>query len=99
MQRSVEMDKFNNVPVEEDTIIIFRKRATIGEYKVLHEMWVWDGITAESIIFATEDIVELTDKEIEKKVKMLPFVNEGPGITLKRTDSGFTFVNFNFKTE
>jgi len=91
------LKKFNNVPVEEDTKILFQLEVTLGEYKVLYEKWFWDGITAESIIFANEDVAELTDSEIEKKVRTSPLLNEGTIITLTRSDSGFTFVNFNFE--
>lgn len=95
----VAMGKFNNVPVEQDTKIIFQQEATLGEYEVLYQKWFWDGITAESIIFANEDVAELTDKEIEEEVKTSPLLNEGSSVTLKRPESGFTFVNFNFETE
>lgn len=50
------MSKFENVPVEEDTKIIFEQEATLGEYEVLYQKWFWDGISAESIIFANEDV-------------------------------------------
>lgn len=93
------MNKFNNVPIEEDTKIIFQLQETLGEYDILYQKWFWDGITAESIIFANEDIAELTDKEIEEEVKDSPLLNEGSSVTLKRSSSGFTFVNFNFETE
>lgn len=93
------MDKFKNVPIEKETTILFEKRVTFGEYDALYQKWFWDGITAESIIFANEDVAELTDKEIEAKVKTSSLLNEGSSVTLKRSDSGFTFVNFNFVTE
>ncbi len=93
------MSKFNNVPVEEDTKILFQQEVTLGEYEVLYQKWIWDGITAESIIFADEDIVKLKDNEIEAAVKTSPLLKEDSSITLNRSESGFTFVNFNFKAE
>jgi len=48
------MSKFQNVPVEEDTKILFQAEGTLGEYRVLYQIWVWDGIFAESIIFAEQ---------------------------------------------
>lgn len=92
-------NKFKNIPTEEDTKILSRQEKTIGEYIVLHEIWVWDGIYAESIIFANEDIEGLSDQEIEKMVRSLPILDENSDLTLTRTESGFTFVNFNFKTD
>ena len=93
------MSKFENVPVEEDTKIIFEQEATLGGYEILYQKWFWDGISAESIIFANEDVAELKDNEIKAEVKESPLLKEGSSITLKRTESGFTFVNFNFETE
>lgn len=93
------MGKFNNVPVDEGTKIIFEQEASLGEYEVLYQKWFWDGITAESIIFSNEDIAELTDKEVEEEVKTSPLLNSDSNVTFKRCDSGFTFVNFNFETK
>jgi len=91
-------DKFNNVPVEDDTRILFRNEAKFGDYDVLYEMWTWDGISAESIIFASDDISDLTDEKLEQEVrKSLPEKKES-AVTIKRLDAGFTFENFNFET-
>lgn len=91
--------RFDNVPVEEDTTILFQLEVTLGKYEVLYEKWCWDGITAESIIFVNEDVSNLDEKEIEQEVRSSPLVKQGEGMTVKRSDSGFTFVNFNFVTD
>jgi hypothetical protein len=91
-------DKFKNVPVEGDTRILFRQEAEFGTYEVLYEMWSWEGISAESIIFASDDISDLTDEELEQEVRKSPLVKKESAVTIKRLDSGFTFVNFNFET-
>ena len=92
-------DKFSEVPVDKGTTILFQHEAKLGEYSVLYQKWYWDGITAESIIFSTDDISALTDDEIESEVRNSPLVNEDSSITLSHAESGFTFVNFNFETE
>jgi len=89
--------KFDNVPVEEDTRMLFRKETKLDKYDVLYEQWSWDGIYAESIIFANDDISGLSDEEIEQEARKSPLIQEGSGITLKRLKE-FTFVNFNFET-
>lgn len=89
--------KFDDVPVDKDTRVLFRQEAKLGKYDVLYEMWSWEGISAESIIFANDDVADLTDEEIEQETRKSPLVKEGSQITLKRLDSGFTFVNFNFE--
>lgn len=92
-------EKFRDVPVEEDTRILFETEAYLGGYDVLYQKWFWEGITAESIIFRSEDVADLTDAEIEAEVRTSPLVRADSQVTLKRDDSGFTFVNFNFETE
>lgn len=90
-------NKFDGIRVEDDTRILFRKEAKLGHYDVLHEKWNWEGIKAESIIFANDDIPGLTDEEIEQEVRKSPLIKEGSQITLKRSRE-FTLVNFNFET-
>jgi hypothetical protein len=91
--------KFEKVSVEKGTQIIFQTEAELGEYEVLYQKWHWDGVTAESIIFSSEDISNLIDNEIEAEVRESPLVKEGTSMTVKRSESGFTYVNFNFETE
>jgi len=91
-------DKFSKVPVDDDTAILFRAEVKFGDFDVLYEKWCWEGIAAESIIFVSEDVATMTDAAIEMEVRTSPLVNSNARITLKRIDSGFTFVNFNFTT-
>ena len=46
-----------------------------------------------------EDIDGLEKEENVNEVKTSPLVNKDSKITFKRSDSGFTFVNFNFETK
>ena len=92
------MSKFNNIPEQKDTEIIFRAETRFGDFDVVFERWKWDGILAESIIFDEDDVSEMTDDEIITQVKDSPLfdgkINKGdPKI---RHISGFVFVNFNF---
>lgn len=89
-------DKFKNVPVEEDTNIIFSLEAQFGDYEILYQKWSWEGVTAESLIFDSRDVAGLTDEELIAEVKTSPLLKEESQVTLKRGDSGFVFVNFNF---
>ena len=93
------MDRFKDVPVEDDTKIIFQQEAKLGDYDILYQKWFWEGIAAESIIFANEDVIDLSDEEIEMKVRTSPLLKTGSSITMKRLESGFTFVNFNFEVK
>jgi outer membrane scaffolding protein for murein synthesis (MipA/OmpV family) len=88
--------KFYNVHVEEDTSIIFQTEATFGDHEVLYQKWQWEGITAESIIFVTEEIADIDDETLLNEIKASPLVQEESEITVKTSETGFTFFNFNF---
>ena len=92
------MSKFSNVPVEDDTKILVSLENKLGERDVLYQKWFWDGITAESLIFVSDEIVYLTDNELKAEVQTSPLV-KSDSITISRSDGGYTFVNFNFVTD
>jgi hypothetical protein len=91
-------DKFDAVPIEADTQILFQLNAKLDDYDVLYQMWVWDGVTAESFIFLSSDIADLTDEEVKALSKSSPMIKEDSELTMSRNAEGYTFVNFNFKT-
>jgi len=95
-REDIMANKFKNVPTDQDTYIDFEQEASLGKYNVLYQKWHFDGITAESIIFCNGDITDLHDNDIKQEVKESPIVNKDSKMTIKRSKSGYTFVNFNF---
>ncbi len=91
------MAKFDKLPVEQDTNVISRKRIKILNYDAVHEIWSWDGIKGESIIFVTEEINELSENEIIDLVKSAFQVEDISQVTISQGKSDFTFVNLNFE--
>ena len=91
--------KFDGVPADEGTKILFRLEAKLGKFEVLYEQWYWEGILAESIIFANDDILGMTDEEIVQEVQKSTLVKNGSEMKIRRSDAGFTFVNFNFQLQ
>ncbi len=91
------MSKFQNVPIESDTVILGQEEVTIKNVTALKQSWSWDGIAGESLIFDSQDTKNMNDEEL------LAFINSN-GIeiigqaTFKRDKSGYCFVNFNFET-
>ena len=71
------MSKFNNIPEQKDTEIIFRAETRFGDFDVVYEKWKWDGILAESIIFDEDDVSEMDDDEIINQVKDSPRSESG----------------------
>lgn len=90
------MNSFENVPVENDTIVIFSEKIAIGFFIVLFQKWSWDGIDGESIIFTSYDALRYTDEELFILTQLSLLVEKHSDMTLKRDVSGYTFVNFNF---
>lgn len=90
-------EKFQNVPLEDDTKMLRRVVATLDGFNILHEKWVWDGVKGETVVFVSREVAHLPDQELEEKVRCSPFVEVGSQITINRSSSGYTFVSFNFK--
>ena len=90
--------KFQNVPVEKGTRIHLEKEITIGDMDALHQVWSWDGVQAESIIFRNEDVQHHSDDQVQAIVvgHFKEKIQKNAKMTISRSDSGFTFVNFNF---
>jgi len=89
--------KFENVPVESDTVILLEKIHTLGGFEVLYQIWRWENYQGDSIIFADEDVADLEEEDIKNMVKNDSVCQPGSSLTFKRGESGFTFVNFNFE--
>lgn len=91
------MRNFDDVPVEEDTRIKSRKLLNIDGLDARYEKWFWDGIYGESLIFYSEDIVDLSDEALKVFVTSSQLVNDTKSMTVKREEK-YTFVNFNFRS-
>jgi len=86
--------KFDGVSDDEGTIVLSRKECKFDKYDVLYEVWSFDGIIGKSIIFLSEDVVDLSDSEIEMNVVVRLALSQDYSFTVSRSKSGFTFVNF-----
>ena len=99
MEANKLTNKFTAVPIEQDTNILFQLNATLEDYDVLYQVWIWDGVTAESFIFLSSDISDLTDDEVKTLAKSSPMIKADSDLTMVRHEDGYTFVNFNFKAD
>ncbi len=90
-------DKFKDVPEDDETYTEFRREFKFGEYDVLYEKWSWEGITAETLVFVSEEIASMQIHALEDFVRESSLVKEWTNMTIKENDNGFTFVNFNFE--
>ena len=99
MDKQKTREKFSDVPLDEDTKVLFELESTLDKYDVLYQVWFWDGITAESIIFLSEDVSELNDEELKELVKSSPLVEKESKLTTNDRSGKYSFVSFNFKQD
>ncbi len=88
--------KFGAVPVEPDTRVLSRKHCLVGGYEALHERWVWDGIHGETVVFVSSEVCHLEDDQLRALITASEFFHTGTPTTVKRSETGYTLVNFNF---
>ncbi len=89
--------KFENVPLEKDTVILFEKMHNIDVFDCLYQIWQQGIYQANSVIFLNEDVEGMSQEAIEDLVKQdAIFVNKS-STSFTKSDSGYTFVNFNFQ--
>ncbi len=87
-------EKFNDVPLDDDTTILYERILKDDKYEALYQIWSWEGITAQCMIFLETDVEELSDNDLEKIVKSLIAIDEKTKFDIKRNAKGYTFVNF-----
>jgi len=87
---------FKELTNDIDTKIISRTLTEINKIPCVYEIWNWDGIVGDSIIFYKDDIKIYSDDEIVALAckKLNRKIEE---YTISTKDL-FTFLNFNFKT-
>lgn len=94
-------EKFANVTMESDTRLLMQADAQINGIDALYQKWIWEGITAESLIFANADVVGMSEIKLKTLVMDSAFTEcDNPErMTYSQSDSGFTFINFNFEAD
>lgn len=85
----------DNVPLDDDTTLLFEQRASFGELETVYQKWKWDGIVAESLVFRSEDVLTSGIEALLDDINSSTLVNDGSEITSKNSN-GYFFVNFNF---
>ena len=61
-------NKFKNVPLDEDTRLKSSRKIELEGLNALHQVWIWEDVRGESVIFADDDVKDLTEEEIKKLV-------------------------------
>ena len=86
-------DKFNSVPIEDDTKIIFSMPAKFGAYDVLYQKWGWSGVTGESLIFSNKDLNGVSVDKLLDEIRTSPLINDRSSEITTSVKKDFTFFN------
>lgn len=92
------MEKFKDIILDPDTTLLHQQFIKIDNIDCKYEIWIWDGIEAESLIFCTNEL-ESTE-ELYLKTLILKFLDKTDCNDVKftyKSNKGYTFLNFNFK--
>lgn len=87
------MNKFDNLKTESDTILLLREPSTFHGFDVKMEVWIYEGIQAQSVIFYKKEVENVTDEDFKNMIKE-HYKTES--VTLSRTDSEYVILNFDF---
>jgi|GEM_PF-1011740 len=91
-------EKFINVNTESDTKIHAIKYLNLDGTDCRYEFWEWDGIEAESLVFCTPELKEVTEGYFQKLIGLVSNTTAAePGKFTSKSDSEYTYLNFNFK--
>lgn len=85
------MNKFEDIPIDSETTIVFTLPGFLNNYEVVYESWIWENVSGQSVIFYKEDIKHLSDDDLKG------MLDNQPNITISRKFEKYVFVNYNFK--
>lgn len=91
-------EKFKNVNIESDTKIHAIKYLNLDGTDCRYEFWEWDGVEAESLIFCTPELKEVTEGYFQKLIGLISDTNAAEPIEFtSKSDPEYTYLNFNFR--
>jgi hypothetical protein len=89
--------KFDHVKNETGTVIVMSFETKFGEYDVLYQQWIWDGIKAMSLIFDNNDIAVIELSLLIGEVRNSSIVSDNTQQLTSSSEEQYTFINFNFE--
>ena len=58
-------EKFANIPMDSDTLLLLQADAQINGIDALYQKWIWDGVAADSLIFANADVAKIDEAALK----------------------------------
>ena len=90
---------FHFIPCDPETRILEEALYTLQGRDVLHQVWIWDGVRAESLVFRTCDLASMNESELRKVLHQSGLLAVSEPITYATSANGFTFISFNFQEQ
>jgi len=88
----MNINKFSDVPVENETTIIAKTEGKIVGIDCRFEYWSWDGINGFSYIFFNDDISQYSEDELTSLVAKEVLRHDNFSSTFKQIEK-YTFLN------
>ena len=88
----MNINKFSDVPVENETTIIAKTEGKIVGIDCRFEYWSWDGINGFSYIFFNDDISQYSEDELTSLVAKEVLKHDNFSSTFKQIEK-YTFLN------
>jgi 5'(3')-deoxyribonucleotidase len=89
------LEKFKALPEEKESLTTLREFIKIGNLRLLHEKWCWEGVNGETLIFDQKDVTQLNRDNLTKIVRVSGLVKDEGLIEINDKTPGFIFANFN----
>ena len=90
------MKKFDSVKIEKDTRVFSTRYIKVKNYDCRREVWGWDGIKAQSLIFCKSDFKEpIEDNILSICEEYIGEEFDGSKHTFKPSRD-YVFFNYNF---
>ena len=88
----MNINKFSDVPVENETTIIAKTEGQIVGIDCRFEYWSWEGINGFSYIFFNDDISQYSEDELTSLVAKEVLKHDNFSSTFKQIEK-YTFLN------
>lgn len=91
-------EKFNDIPVDKNTIILFNEEMLFGEIACLFQVWYSGSIQGSSLILQADEVEGLSNDDLKRIITESKLLNDvDSSVTFSRIEGDkYVFVNFNF---
>lgn len=91
----IATNKFKDVPIDEQTTILFSQETKVGEIDALFEIWIYERVVkAQSLIFRKDEIQHLHNEDL---IKMITEEMNYFDVKISEVNEDYVFANFGYQ--